>query len=81
MPALVAARYNPDLKAKYQRFVDAGKPTKIAISAVMRKLVVTPSVQNPRPYQRAVIKTHGPRVARLKQSHADQALTGRVGQN
>jgi transposase len=41
MPALVAARYNPDLKAKYQQLVTAGKPAKIAITAVMRKLVVT----------------------------------------
>ncbi|WP_066529169.1 IS110 family transposase [Sphingobium sp. EP60837] len=41
MPALVAARYNPDLKAKYQQLVTARKPAKIAITAVMRKLVVT----------------------------------------
>ena len=41
MPALVAARYNPDLQAKYQQLVKAGKPPKIAITAVMRKLVVT----------------------------------------
>jgi transposase len=41
MPALVAARFNPDLKAKYQQLVAAGKPAKIAITAVMRKLIVT----------------------------------------
>ena len=41
MPALVAARFNPELKNKYQQLVTAGKPTKIAITAVMRKLVVT----------------------------------------
>lgn len=41
MPALVAARFNPDLKAKYKQLVGAGKPAKIAITAVMRKLVVT----------------------------------------
>ena len=41
MPALVAARFNPDLKAKYQQLITAGKPAKIAITAVMRKLVVT----------------------------------------
>jgi len=40
MPALVAARYNPDLKAKYQQLVTAGKPAKIAITTVMRKLIV-----------------------------------------
>jgi len=41
MPALVAARFNPDLKAKYQQLLAAGKPAKIAITAVMRKLIVT----------------------------------------
>ena len=41
MPALVAARFNPDLKAKYQQLITAGKPAKIAITAVMRKLIVT----------------------------------------
>ena len=41
MPALVAARFNPDLKVKYQQLIATGKPAKIAITAVMRKLVVT----------------------------------------
>lgn len=40
MPALVAARFNPDLKAKYQHLIKAGKPTKVAITAIMRKLIV-----------------------------------------
>ena len=40
MPALVAARYNPDLKRLYDRLTDAGKPPKVAITAVMRKLIV-----------------------------------------
>jgi len=40
MAALVAARYNPILQAFYQRLVAAGKPKKVAITAVMRKLVV-----------------------------------------
>lgn len=39
MPALVATRFNPDLKALYTRLTDAGKPAKLAITAVMRKLV------------------------------------------
>lgn len=41
MPALVATRYNPDLKARYQHLVAAGKPAKLAITAVMRKLLTT----------------------------------------
>lgn len=40
MPALVACRFNPDLKANYDRLKAAGKPTKVAITAIMRKLIV-----------------------------------------
>lgn len=40
MPALVACRYNPDLKVKYNSLIKAGKPPKVAITAIMRKLVV-----------------------------------------
>jgi transposase len=39
MPALVALRFNPDLKQKYQALKDAGKPSKVAITAIMRKLL------------------------------------------
>lgn len=41
MPALVAMRFNPDLKAKYAQLRDAGKPAKVAIVAIMRKLLET----------------------------------------
>ena len=41
MPALVATRYNPDLKAKYDQLIRAGKPAKVALTAIMRKLIVT----------------------------------------
>lgn len=40
MPALVAIRFNPDLKSKYDQLVAAGKEKKVAITAVMRKLLV-----------------------------------------
>lgn len=40
MPALVAIRFNPDMKQKYQAMVKAGKPKKLAITAIMRKLVI-----------------------------------------
>ena len=40
MPALVAIRFNPDLKAKYGKLIEAGKPAKVAITAIMRKLIV-----------------------------------------
>lgn len=40
MPAVVACRFNPDLKAKYDQLICAGKPTKLAITVIMRKLIV-----------------------------------------
>lgn len=40
MPALVATRFNPDLKAKYDALIAAGNPAKLAIAAIMRKIVV-----------------------------------------
>jgi transposase len=40
MPALVAIRFNPPLKAKYLALRAAGKPAKVAIVAIMRKLVI-----------------------------------------
>lgn len=39
MPALIASRFNPDLKAKYNAFRGAGKPAKVALVALMRKLI------------------------------------------
>ncbi|AGB73824.1 MULTISPECIES: IS110 family transposase [Rhizobium] len=40
MPALVAIRFNPDLKSKYQQLTATGKAAKAAITAIMRKLIV-----------------------------------------
>jgi transposase len=40
MPALVAIRFNPPLKAKYLALRKAGKPANVAIVAIMRKLVI-----------------------------------------
>ena len=40
MPALVAVQHNPDLKRKYEALVGKGKPPKVALTAVMRKLLV-----------------------------------------
>jgi transposase len=40
MPALSAARCNPDLKAVYDRLRANGKPAKLALVAVMRKLII-----------------------------------------
>jgi transposase len=40
MAALVASRHNPILRAFYQRLRAAGKPTKLALTATMRKLLI-----------------------------------------
>jgi transposase len=40
MPALVACRFNDDLKTVHARLIAAGKPAKVAITAVMLKLIV-----------------------------------------
>ncbi len=39
MPALVAARYSTDLKQKYQAMISDGKPAKVALTTLMRKLI------------------------------------------
>lgn len=39
MPAVVAARYSPDMKQFYEWLIDSGKPTKIAFTFIMRKLI------------------------------------------
>ena len=39
-PALIAARYNPQMKAKYDSLIAAGKPPKLALTALRRKLIV-----------------------------------------
>jgi len=40
MAALVASRYNPILKPLYQRLLAAGKPKKLALTVLMRKLIL-----------------------------------------
>jgi transposase len=40
MAALSAIRFNPQLKTKYQALIKAGKPAKVALVAVMRKLLI-----------------------------------------
>ncbi|MFT9113394.1 MAG: transposase [Acetobacter malorum] len=40
MPALVAIRFNHDLHRKYQQMLKAGKTKKVAITAIMRRIIV-----------------------------------------
>lgn len=37
--ALVAARFNRDLAQKYHKLIATGKPAKVAITCLMRKLI------------------------------------------
>ncbi len=41
MAAVSALRYNPTIKSFYDRLIDAGKPPKLALTACMRKILVT----------------------------------------
>lgn len=40
MAAVCAARHNPIIKAFVSRLIDHGKPTKVAYTAAMRKLII-----------------------------------------
>ncbi|AGH46767.1 IS110 family transposase [Paraglaciecola psychrophila 170] len=40
MPAMVAVRYNSSVFAFYNKLLTKGKPKKVALIAVMRKLLV-----------------------------------------
>jgi transposase len=40
LPAVIATRFNPDIKTKYDQLVASGKCKKLAITAIMRKLLV-----------------------------------------
>ena len=40
MPAMVAIRFNPLMVAFYNKLLSKGKPKKVALAAVMRKLLV-----------------------------------------
>jgi transposase len=61
MSALVAARYNPVIKAFYHRLRHAGKPAKVALTACMRKLL---TILN------AMVKHHSPWRAATYVQHA-----------
>ena len=40
MSAQIAVRYDPEIKTLYERHISKGKPPKVAITAVMRKLLI-----------------------------------------
>lgn len=51
MAALAAKRFNPAIRALYQRLIDAGKPKKVALVACMRKLLIVCN---------AILRSHQP---------------------
>lgn len=40
MAALVATRFNADMKRKYKTLIENGKPPKVALTAIMRKIII-----------------------------------------
>jgi transposase len=56
MAAVAATRWNPVLRAFYQRLVAAGKPKKLALTACMRKLVLilNAMVKNNQPWNQLI---------------------------
>ena len=44
MPTLSAVQHNPDFKKFYERLREEGKPSKIALIAVMRKFIILANV-------------------------------------
>jgi len=56
MAAVVASRFNPVIRAFYQRLLAAGKPKKLALTACMRKLVLilNAMVKNNQPWNQFV---------------------------
>ena len=59
MAALVASRYNPAIKAFYQRLLAAGKPKKVALVACTRKLltILNAMVRTSKPWNQALHST------------------------
>jgi transposase len=55
MPTVAAIRYNPALKALYQRLTARGKPAKVALTAAMRKLltILNAILKSQTPWQHA----------------------------
>jgi transposase len=38
--ASAVARFSPDLKVKYAQLIEIGKPVKVALTTIMRKLIL-----------------------------------------
>ncbi len=59
MATLVATRYNPVIRAQYQRLLAAGKKKKVALVACMRKLLVilNAMIRDGRPWQNPLTET------------------------
>ena len=64
MPALAAARFNRDLKVKFDQLIAAGKPPR-SLAATMRKLIVLANalLRDGRPGLKSDLKHHGYSVA------------------
>ena len=70
MAALVATRYNPLIKANYQRLVARGRPKKVAIIACLRQLltILNAIVRDAKPW---TVKTLDQKDSRLTPRQCD----------
>ena len=60
MATLVATRHNPAIRACYQRLLAAGKPTKVALTVCMHKLltILNAMVRTNQPWRDALAESH-----------------------
>ena len=60
MGALSAIRYNPVIRARYERLIQAGKPPKVALTACMRKMltILNAMLREGSPWQADFAHTH-----------------------
>ena len=60
MATLVATRHNPAIRACYQRLLTAGKPTKVALTVCMHKLltILNAMVRTNQPWRDALAESH-----------------------
>lgn len=82
MSAVSGVRWNPTLKAVYQHLIGKGKPTKVALVACMRKLLVSSSTTGRPP---GLVRLTGDTIANHRRpkfvvDSLSQVLSRQVGQ-
>ena len=70
MPALVAMRLNKQMQEKYEALKRAGKPAKVALTAIIRKVIELANalIRDDRKWSQGLIKTDTLNAQKLKPS-------------